>query len=179
MTSVILVLAALAVYFVFDTGKCKAVLEWVKQNTTTRLAIVACLALAAVAMLPSWGSKKTVPDAAAFSLRGVFRGPTASADASVVGALLKELADEIEWDGEQSEPSIRTGAQIDAIRKTARVLRCRGESIGDRQPAARDKIAEYLESRIGEDAGPLRDSERENWVAGLREAGEAAADAAQ
>lgn len=181
MASLILLLVAAAVYVGLDKGKCKAAASWVKSRVDARTAFVAGLVLAALLLLPSWGRREgpPQPEPAVFSLRGVFRGPTASSDAATVGALLTELADEIEYDGTLPEPSIRTGAQIDQLRKTARLMRCRGESIGDRQPAARDQIAAYLETRVGTDAGALKGTDRENWVAGLREVGRAATDAAQ
>ena len=93
--------------------------------------------------------------------------------------MLNELADEIEWDGTQSEPSLRTGVQIDQLRKTARVLRCRGESVGDRQPKARDKIASYLEQHVGTDGGTLTPESRSAWVSAFRDVGRASIDAAQ
>lgn len=181
MATVLLLLVAAAVYFGLDTEKATAAVRWVKSKVDARTAFAAGLVFAAILLLPSFGRREEppVPDVAPFSLRGVFRGPTASADASLVGSLLCELADEIEWDGKEPEPAYRTGAQLDQLRKTARVMRCRGESIGDRQPLARDKIAEYLEQRIGTDAGTLDSGSRDNWVSGLREAGEAARDAAQ
>lgn len=181
MLSVLLVIAAAALLFGPDPERLSSLLEWVKARLDKRVAIAAALLLVAILLLPSFGRREDPPqpEPAVFSLRGVFRGPTASADAATVGALLTELADEIEYDGTLPEPSIRTGAQIDQLRKTARLMRCRGESIGDRQPAARDKIAAYLESRVGTDAGSLKGGDRENWVAGLREAGRAATDAAQ
>jgi hypothetical protein len=112
-------------------------------------------------------------------LDGDFRGETASDDAATVGNLLLELADELEWDGSLSEPYYVTGSQIDQLRKASRVLRCRGESIGDRQPAARDKIAEYLEIHVGTDGGPLTPESRAAWVSAFRDVGRAACDASK
>lgn len=182
MISVALVAAALAVFFGLDLHKLKAAYAWAAQRVDQRTAITAGLVLLAAALLPSWQRDRTPgppPEPGPLSLRGAFVGETASQDAAIVGSLLCELADDIEWDGTQSEPFYRTGAQIDQLRKVARILRCKGESIGDRQPAARDQIASYLEEHIGTDGGPLTTESRSAWVHGLRDAGEAAKDAAQ
>lgn len=117
------------------------------------------------------------PDAGPLDMRGVFSGPTAADDAATIAALCEELAAEIEWDGMQSQPMLRTGASLDELRRRARELRCRGVSIGDRQPRARDMIAAHLEQAVGEDGGMLTPTSRAAWVSALREIGRAAADA--
>lgn len=178
MLSILLVLAAAYVFLAPDTKKVEEGFVWVKERVDARVAVAIALTLLALLLVPAWGRREEPPAPVGFSLHGAFRGPTASSDAAIIGALCKELADEIEHDGTQPEPFIRTGAQIDQLRKTARVLRCRGESIGDRQPAARDKIAARLEESIGTDAGALSPESRADWVAGLREVGRAASDAA-
>jgi len=60
-----------------------------------------------------------------------------------------------------------------------REFRCRGISIGDRQPVARDVIAKYLEDAVGTDGGPLTPEQRSAWVAAYRDIGRAATDAAK
>lgn len=108
-------------------------------------------------------------------LRGLFTGPTGAEDAAIVSALTGELADEIAWDGQQADPFLRTGVAIDDLRQRARELRCRGVSIGARQPAARDAIARHLEAAVGTSGGPIDDKARAAWVKALREISEAAA----
>lgn len=108
-------------------------------------------------------------------LRGLFTGPTGAEDAALVSALTGELADEIAWDGTQAEPFLRTGVAIDDLRQRARELRCRGVSIGARQPAARDAIAKHLEAAVGTSGGPIDATGRAAWVKALREISEAAA----
>lgn len=183
MISVVLIAAAAALYFGVDAAKLKAFAEAVKARFDPRMALAIGLLALAVLALPSWGRRDDTPtpapDFGPLSLKGDFRGETASSDASTVGNLLLELADEIEWDGSQSEPSFVTGSQIDQLRKAARVMRCRGESIGDRQPVARDKIASYLESHVGTDGGPLTPETRALWVSAFRDVGRAASEASQ
>jgi hypothetical protein len=86
-----------------------------------------------------------------FSLRGRFSGETASADAACLSGLCESLADALEYDGMRPEPEqrIRTGAQLEDLRVAARELRMRGESIGARQPRARDAIQQYLDATAG------------------------------
>ena len=64
---------------------------------------------------------------------------------------------------------------IDDLRQRARELRCRGVSIGARQPAARDAIATHLEAAVGTSGGPIDAAGRAAWVKALREISEAAA----
>lgn len=108
-------------------------------------------------------------------LRGTFAGPTGAEDAQVVAGLTGELADEIEWDGRQEAPRWKSGVAIDELRQAARELRCRGVSIGQRQPAARDAIAGHLEAAVGTSGGPITPEQRAAWVQALREISEAAA----
>lgn len=107
-------------------------------------------------------------------LRGLFTGPTGAEDAAIVAALTGELADEIAWDGTLEEPLLRSGVALDDLRQRARELRCRGVSIGQRQPAARDAIAKHLEAAVGTSGGPIDDKARAAWVRALREISEAA-----
>jgi hypothetical protein len=117
-----------------------------------------------------------VPEpAGVLDLRGLFSGEHGAADAGVVAALTGELADEIEWDGQQAEPLFTTGVAMDDLRQRARELRCRGVSIGARQPAARDAIARHLEQAVGTAGGPLDAAKRSAWVTALRDIEEAAA----
>lgn len=112
--------------------------------------------------------------AGALDLRGLFAGEHGAEDAAVVAALTAELADEIEWDGQQAEPLWATGVAIDDLRRRARELRCRGVSIGQRQPAARDAIARHLEQAVGTAGGPIDAAQRAAWVKAMREIAEAA-----
>jgi len=120
-----------------------------------------------------------VPDAGPLSLAGLFSGETASEDASLIGALCSELADEIEFSSGKPDGYLSTGVAVDELRKRTRILRCRGISIGDRQPSARDAIAKYLDEAVGTDGGPLTAEQRTAWVVAYRDLGRAATDAAK
>jgi hypothetical protein len=119
------------------------------------------------------------PDAGPLSLAGLFAGETASEDAALIGALCSELADEIEFSSGKPDGYLSTGVAVDELRKRTRILRCRGISIGDRQPSARDAIAKYLDGAVGTDGGPLTAEQRTAWVVAYRDLGRAATDAAK
>jgi hypothetical protein len=145
---------------------------------------VAFAALLAAALISWVGRPSAVkPDVqpdnpAAFSLRGVFVGPTASDDAATVSALCNALGDSIEYDG-QHDKRLRTGVAFDELRAFAREMKMHGDSIGDRQPRARDAIAKFLDAAVGSSGGPVTDESRAAWVAAFREIGRAAANVAK
>lgn len=153
------------------------------QLERKHVAGAALLAAAAIA----WGSGRPAsptpapgpaPDAP-IVLRGTFVGPDASGDAATVAALMEELAAEIEWDGMQSEPLVRTGVAVDDLRQRARELRCRGVSLGEKHPRAREAIKNYLDQAAGTSGGPLSPAQRSAWVAAYRDVARAAADASR
>lgn len=119
------------------------------------------------------------PAPGGLNLRGTFVGPDAAADAATVSALMDELAAEIEWDGMQPEPLIRTGVAVDDLRQRARELRCRGVSLGEKHPRAREAIKGYLDQTAGTSGGPLTPAQRSSWVAAYRDIARASADASR
>jgi hypothetical protein len=110
----------------------------------------------------------TPTPAVGLDLHGLFVGPDAAADATTLAALADEIAAEIEWDGQQSEPWLTTGVAFDELRTRARAARMRGTSIGERQPRVRDAIAAYLDEQVGNAGGPVDASDRAAWVAAYR-----------
>jgi hypothetical protein len=145
----------------------------------TLLAILAAGAMVAFAIRET----RTPPPApgpapvVGLDLRGRFVGPDAAADAATTAALLEELAGQIEWDGSQAEPRLRTGAAFDDLRRAARELRTRGVSLGARQPAVRDAIKTFLDSEAGTEGGPVDAASRAKWVKAYRAVSQAAAEA--
>ena len=110
-------------------------------------------------------------------LRGRFVGPDAATDSALTAALLEELAEQIAWDGQQAEPRLKSGAAFDDLRRAARELRCRGVSLGARQPAVRDAIKAFLDAQVGTDGGPVDAGQRAKWVAAFRAVAQAAGEA--
>ena len=157
-------------------------LSWIQ--IVTLLMNVATIGVCAMAFSLSWNQgNQPAPPAPApvvgLDLRGRFVGPDAATDAGLTAALLEELADAIAYDGTQAEPRLRTGAAFDDLRRTARELRCRGVSLGARQPAVRDAIKAFLDQQVGTDGGPVDAAKRAAWVAAFRAVGQAAAEAAR
>lgn len=109
-------------------------------------------------------------------LCGLFQGPTGAEDAALVAALTGELADELQWDWSQPKPYLTTGVAVDELRRRTREMRCRGVSIGARQPAARDAIAAHLDKAVGTSGGPIDEAKQAAWLKALREISEAALD---
>ena len=144
---------------------------------------VATIAIAALALSAFWNQgNQPAPDPApvvGLDLRGRFVGPDAATDAGLTAALLDELADAIEWDGQQAEPRLRTGAAFDDLRRAARELRTRGVSLGARQPAVRDSIKAFLDQQVGTDGGPVDAAQRAKWVSAFKAVAQAAAEASR
>lgn len=117
------------------------------------------------------------PEVLPLTLRGLFIGPTAAEDSTILAGLSGEIADEIEWDGQQSKPMYTNGLQLDELRTRARAMRCRGERIGDRQPKVRDAVHAYLDDAVGVSGGPITPEQRHKWVEAYRVIEKAASDA--
>ena len=145
----------------------------------TLLAILAAGAMVAFAIRESGTPPAPAPapgpaPVVGLDLRGRFVG---AADAATTAALLEELAGQIEWDGSQTEPRLRTGAAFDDLRRSARELRTRGVSLGARQPAVRDAIKTFLDAEAGTEGGPVDAASRAKWVRAYRAVAQAAAEA--
>jgi hypothetical protein len=180
MISVLLVLAAAAALawpWLVEHAK-----HWQRPDLDGRH--VAAAALIAAAFV-SWASSRpeaptpAPPAPESFTLRGKFVGPDAAADAATTAALLEELASEIEFDGMQAEPFLKTGVSFDELRVRARLLLCRGVSLGEKHPRAREAIKAYLDQAAGVSGGPVTPEQRAKWIAAYREVGRAAADASR
>jgi hypothetical protein len=179
---IVALLVALAVY-AFAGDRLHQIAASVRLPQLERRHVAGAALLAAAAF--AWGSSRPsaptpapgpAPDSP-IVLRGTFVGPDASADAATVSALMEELAAEIEWDGMQVEPLIRTGVAVDDLRQRAREMRCRGVSLGEKHPRAREAIKVYLDRSAGTSGGPLTPAQRSAWVVAYREVARAAADA--
>ena len=145
----------------------------------TILAILAAGGMVAFAILES-GKPAPSPAPApvvGLDLRGRFVGPDAATDAGLTAALLEELAEAIAYDGTQAEPRLKSGAAFDDLRRAARELRCRGVSLGARQPAVRDSIKTFLDQQVGTDGGPVDATKRAAWVSAFKAVAQAAGEA--
>ena len=178
------ILLAFAVYALAGQQITERVKSWYATASKPTIdgkhvAAVALLVAAAIAFMPSRPSTPTPqpvpvpPDA--FSLRGKFIGPTAAEDASTMAALCGELAECIDYDGKHDQ-RLKTGVAFDELRIAAREMRCRGESIGNRQPQVRDAVHQFLDAAVGPSGGPVTPESRAAWVSAFRDLARAAAD---
>lgn len=181
MITVLLIAAAV---YAFAGDRLQKIAASANLPAIERRHVIGAALIAAAAF--AWGSTKAPaptpapgPAPGGLSLVGTFVGPDAAADAATVAALMDELADEIEWDGMQADPLIRTGVAVDDLRQRARELRCRGVSLGEKHPRAREAIKGHLDAVAGTSGGPLSPAQRSAWIAAYREVGRAAADASR
>lgn len=151
------------------------------MSDRTRYTLAAALVLGCVV---TWAASRPAAPTPApqppdgLSFRGLFRGPTAAADAASLAALCDELASTIEYDGSrEGGPRLKSGVAFDDLRVAARESRMRGESLGARQPHVRDAIHKYLDQAVGSSGGPVSAEQRSKWTAAYRELGRACADA--
>ena len=142
------------------------------------VAAVALVAAAFIAFAPHRQAPTPTPAPAppdAFTLRGKFVGERAASDAIIMSELCASLADCIEYDG-QHDQRLKTGIAFDDLRIAAREMRCKGESIGARQPQVRDAVHKFLDDAVGSSGGPVTPESRAAWVSALRDLSRAAAD---
>jgi len=142
-----------------------------------------CLIGLALAMWLLQGVEEMQPPvpqpSAGLVLKGLFIGPSAADDAAIVSALTSEIGDCIQHDGTLADPRLKTGVAFDDLRTAAREARCKGESIGARQPKVRDAIHAYLDEVVGTSGGPVTAQDRAKWVTAMKDISRAAADAAK
>ena len=176
-------LVAVAVYALAGqqiAEKAKSLIATAKMPTFDgkHVAAVALLVAAYLAFAPSRQAPIPTPAPVppdAFTLRGKFIGPTAAEDAATMSALCGELAECIDYDGKHDQ-RLKTGVAFDELRIAAREMRCKGESIGARQPAVRDAVHKFLDDSVGSSGGPVTPESRAAWVSALRDLSRAAAD---
>jgi len=169
MTVILLLLAGVSLAWPWI----KAHYHEFKAPDSRHLAAVALLA-AAVWSYASQSPAPTPPPPAGFNLTGKFVGPDASQDAALVAAMCAELANELEWDMAQAEPLLVSGMAFDELRIRTRKLLCKGESLGEKHPLARDAIGAYLDANAGTAGGPMDDTTKRKWIAAYREVAKAA-----
>jgi hypothetical protein len=176
-------LVAFAVYLLAGqqiAEKAKAFVATAKMPTIDgkHVAVLALLVAAAIAFMPSRSIPTPAPAPVppdAFTLKGKFIGERASSDASTLSALCSELADCIEYDGLHDQ-RLKTGVAFDELRIAAREARCKGDSIGARQPHVREAVHKFLDDAVGASGGPVTPESRAAWVSALRDLARAAAD---
>jgi hypothetical protein len=115
------------------------------------------------------GPAPTPPQPPAIDLAGAFQGESAADDAATLAAMADEIASVIEWDGKQESPALNTGRMLDQLRTRTREFVCRGESLGEKHPAMRQKVSDYLDEQLGNSGGEVTPEQRAKWVNAYRE----------
>lgn len=135
-----------------------------------RYQVAAALVVCAIAyeLLSDNPNPTPQPTPVALDLAGSLQGETAASDAITLAEMADEIANVIEWDGQREEPVLTTGFALDKFRTSTREFLCRGESLGDRHPELRERVAAYLDEQLGDDGGDLTPEQRENWVDAYR-----------
>jgi hypothetical protein len=90
-------------------------------------------------------------------------------DAHIFATLCVSLADAIEYDSKQSAPRLRTGTQVDDLRRAVREYRMKGASFAMKYPALPGAVDAFITSRVGTSGGPLDVEQRKKWIAAFRE----------
>jgi hypothetical protein len=172
-----------------DNAKLVALVASVRSHVPAigiRQVIGGAIVVMAVALLVSGATMDAEPPtptpvpSGPLDLHGKFNGPTAAGDAAILGGICGELAAIIEHDAsEAGGHKFKTAAQVDEWRRTMREFRCRGESVGARQPAARDAIGEFLTNTVGDSPAELTPASRASWIGALRDISRACNDAAK
>jgi hypothetical protein len=92
----------------------------------------------------------------------------AAEHARTFAAICRSLADCLEYDAGRSEPLLKTGVQLDDLRRGLRQTRMRGWSFLAKYPALGSATEGYLVSQVGTSGGPLSADDRTKWISAFR-----------
>jgi hypothetical protein len=92
----------------------------------------------------------------------------AAEHARTFATICRSLADCLEYDAGRSEPLLKTGVQVDDVRRGLRQTRMRGWSFLAKYPALASATESYLVSQVGTSGGPLSAEDRAKWISAFR-----------
>lgn len=93
----------------------------------------------------------------------------ASAHAHLFATICASVAEYLEYDGTRPEPLIKTGVQIDELRRSLRQTRTKGWSFLPRYPELHGQLESFLTEQLGTAGGPIDATQRAKWVAAMRQ----------
>lgn len=102
----------------------------------------------------------------------------AAEHARTFAAICRSLADCLEYDAGRSEPLLKTGVQVDDLRRGLRQIRMRGWSFLAKYPELGPRTEAFLAGQVGTSGGPLSAEDRTKWIAAFRTLAAAAEHAA-
>jgi hypothetical protein len=82
--------------------------------------------------------------------------------------ICRSLADCLEYDAGRSEPLLKTGLQVDDLRRGLRQTRMRGWSFLAKYPALGSQTEAFLAGQVGTSGGPLSAEDRAKWISAFR-----------
>jgi hypothetical protein len=89
--------------------------------------------------------------------------------ARTFAAICGSVADYLEYDASRSEPLIKTGVQVDEFRRALRQTRTRGWSFLAKYPELGPALEDHLTKQLGTGGGPIDKTQRDKWVAAMRQ----------
>lgn len=102
----------------------------------------------------------------------------AAEHARTFGTICRSLADCLEYDAGRSDPLLKTGLQVDDLRRGLRQTRMRGWSFLAKYPELGARTEAFLASQVGTSGGPLSAEDRTKWISAFRTLAAAAEHAA-
>lgn len=99
--------------------------------------------------------------------------------AHIFATICGKLAECLEYDGSRTDPLIKTGVQVDELRRSFRQLRTGGWSFLNQYPELGPAVDQYLTTQIGTSGGPLTPEQRRKWIDSMRTLEQSAAYAAE
>lgn len=93
----------------------------------------------------------------------------AHAHAQAFGAICFSLADVLEYDGALEAPRIKSGVQVDDLRRWTRENHLAGRSFAAKYPGLKSAVEQHLTQALGTAGGNLSPEQRAKWVTAFRE----------
>lgn len=88
--------------------------------------------------------------------------------AHTFATICASLADCFEYDASRPEPLLKTGVQIDELRRGVRQTRMKGWSFVAKYPDLGPRVEEFLVAELGTSGGTLTPEQRAKWIAAFR-----------
>jgi hypothetical protein len=88
--------------------------------------------------------------------------------AHIFATICGKLAECLEYDGSRTDPLIKTGVQIDELRRSFRQVRTGGWSFLHQYPELGTSVDQFLTTEIGTSGGPLTPEQRRKWIDSMR-----------
>jgi len=112
--------------------------------------------------------------AAGLTLKGLWRGPEASADAAKFAGLCRGMVEAMRVDDRRTAPKITTGVSLEELRITAAEGRFLPRRLTEEQPHAMAAVKAYLDAVVGTSGGKLDAPRKAAWLSAFMALADAA-----